>query len=190
MFRHASRRLASHDLRSGLRSMLRLRRSFPTALMTALVLTLAALGPACAGDGRGADRTVDLLARTIFHEAGGEGRLGMIAVGWVVLNRTHDPSFPRSIAEVVQERHGKVCQWSWVCGTERQPGGANWQQARAIATMMLANPPPDPTGGAVWLQHARAATPRWGIEVYKTARIGNHAFYGRSPAGRLDLASR
>ncbi|WP_165769358.1 cell wall hydrolase [Arboricoccus pini] len=153
-------------------------------------MILTAIGPARAADDQGQDRTVDLLARTIFHEASGEGRLGMIAVGWVVLNRTRDPSFPRSVADVVQERHGRACQWSWACATQREPHGTSWQRAQTIAAMMLKDPPPDPTNGAVWLQHAQASEPRWGFTVYKTARIGNHAFYGRNPVGDLDVATR
>jgi spore germination cell wall hydrolase CwlJ-like protein len=40
------------------------------------------------------------MALNMYHEARGEGRLGMLAVGWVVLNRMADRSYlPRPTVE-------------------------------------------------------------------------------------------
>ena len=43
----------------------------------------------------------DLLARTIFGEARGEGRAGMEAVAWVVMNRVNSSRYPNTVAGVV-----------------------------------------------------------------------------------------
>ena len=42
---------------------------------------------------------VQLLARAINGEARGEPYEGQVAVGAVILNRTRDPNFPKTIAE-------------------------------------------------------------------------------------------
>ena len=51
------------------------------------------------------------MALNMYHEARGEGRLGMLAVGWVVLNRMADKAYPETVAEVIYQG----CQFSWVC---------------------------------------------------------------------------
>ena len=38
------------------------------------------------------------MALNMYHEARGEGRLGMLAVGWVVLNRMADKAYPKTVA--------------------------------------------------------------------------------------------
>src|SRR5882672_3747420 len=44
------------------------------------------------------------LALTIYHEARGEPELGKFAVAHVVVNRAHDPRFPRRICDVVYQK--------------------------------------------------------------------------------------
>lgn len=128
------------------------------------------------------DGDVELLALNIYHEARGEGRKGMLAVGWIVLNRMADPAFPKSVHEVVlQGADRAACQWGWLCDrrADAPRQGAAWRQAKEIARQLLTSPPPDPTGGALWLRRVGQPEPSWGIEVVRTARIGNHVFYGR-----------
>jgi spore germination cell wall hydrolase CwlJ-like protein len=119
------------------------------------------------------------LARTLYWEARSEGRHGMIAVGWVVLNRMRDGEFPRSVCAVVtqgKERPG--CQFSYWCdGKPDAPEPDDeWMLAQAVARHLLSRPPPDPTGGAVFY-HAVDVSAPWSTSRQRTARIGRHVYY-------------
>lgn len=143
-------------------------------------------GPAGAAETSSAAERIDpatqrLLALNMYHEARGEGRTGMLAVGWVVLNRSADRAFPRSIRDVItQGKDNARCQWAWLCsGRDLEPrDGRLWKEALALAGELLSAPPPDPTGGALWFRQIVEGDPDWG-EVVRTARIGNHVFYAR-----------
>lgn len=50
------------------------------------------------------------LATNMYHEARSEGRQGMIAVGWVTLNRVNSELFPDTICDVVYQRN----QFAWI----------------------------------------------------------------------------
>jgi N-acetylmuramoyl-L-alanine amidase len=124
---------------------------------------------------------VRLLALNMYHEAGGEGRKGMLAVGWVVLNRMAGRSFPRTVEGVVEQG----CQFGWRCDdrSDEPTHRAHWLQAQSIARELLTEPPPDPTRGAMWFHHATNEHPGWGGRMAASVRIGNHLFY--APASRL-----
>lgn len=48
------------------------------------------------------DEQLDCLALALYWEARGDGRRGMTAVGWTVLNRVDSPKFPATPCAVVQ----------------------------------------------------------------------------------------
>lgn len=50
------------------------------------------------------------LATNMYHEARSEGRQGLVAVGWVTLNRRNSEQFPDTICDVVYQRN----QFAWV----------------------------------------------------------------------------
>ena len=165
---------------------------------------------ACAGTGRvhaaetapvpeAADpEAVELLARNMYFEAKGEGRKGMLAVGWVVLNRMADGAFPATVDGVV----GQGCQFAWVCGAgPHEPADrGTWRQALALADKLLGEQPPsDPTRGSMWFRRADGDDPGWGGRVAPAVRIGNHLFYAKAnrlprpqpkPAEALRVAAR
>lgn len=172
-------------------------------------VALAAL-VACAGAGRveaaetapvpeAVDpEAIELLARNMYFEAEGEGRKGMLAVGWVVLNRMADGAFPTTVDGVVEQG----CQFAWVCGpgphepTDRRA----WRQALALADKLLGEQPPtDPTRGSMWFRRADGEDPGWSGRVAPAVRIGNHLFYAKTsrlprptpkPAEALRVAAR
>jgi len=125
-----------------------------------------------------------LYALNLYHEARSQGREGMIAVGWVVLNRIADPDYPDTIAEVINQRRGRNCEWGWTCdGRSDEPGEAEmWQLAQEIADLMLgASRPADPTGGAIWFHETFRSQPGWmGDHVRRSATLGDHHFYARN----------
>lgn len=120
------------------------------------------------------------MALNIYHEAKGEGRHGMLAVGWVVLNRMADAAFPDRVEEVV----GQGCQFGWLCDARPdEPADPRaWRQAVGVAGELLAGAPPpaDPTRGAMWFHHAGREDPAWGDRIAPSARVGNHLFYAKT----------
>ena len=119
------------------------------------------------------------LSLALYWEARGETRRGMIAVGWTILNRAQSSKFPGTPCGVVyQGGEQKGCQFSWWCDgkSDRPRDRDSWIQARVIAAELLMNPPPDPTGRALFYHSTSIRVP-WKRKRTRTARIGNHVFY-------------
>jgi len=119
------------------------------------------------------------MALAMYWEARGEGRRGMQAVGWTILNRVGSPQFPSTPCAVVYqggERPG--CQFSWYCDgkSDRPRDWHSWQSAMQVAGELLARPGNDPTDGALFFHAATIGTP-WHRRRLRTARIGGHVFY-------------
>ena len=121
----------------------------------------------------------ECLALAMYWEARGEGRQGMIAVGWTVLNRSRSALFPASPCAVVYQGGERgPCQFSWWCDgkSDRPRNRYSWTRARIIAAELLIDPPRDPTAGALFYHSSRIPGP-WKRRRVRTARIGNHIFY-------------
>ena len=117
------------------------------------------------------------MALNMYWEARGEGRDGMVAVGWTVLNRMNSRRFPTTPCDVVYQggtRRG--CEFSWWCDgrSDRPRDASSWRLALHIAEQVLIAPPPDPTGGALYY-HSTSVRPGWSYA--QTTRIGRHVFY-------------
>lgn len=133
------------------------------------------------------DLEVDVLARTLWGEARGEGTEGMEAVACVVLNRVR----------VAQNRGGKfwwganiiqVCQkpYQFSCWNRSDPNFRKLQAvdendlyfatALRIARRAVIGALKDQTGGATHY-HANSILPYWAKREKPTATIGNHIFY-------------
>ena len=144
-------------------------------LVSAVVL---ALGPAVQGEAQ-LDEQRTCLARTLYWEAKGEGRPGMVAVGWVVLNRQRSEAFPDSPCGVVfQGGETPPCQFSWWCDgkSDRPREAESWALALDVADLLLREPPPDPTDGALFFHHSAIEVP-WKVRRTRTVQIGNHIYY-------------
>ena len=119
------------------------------------------------------------LALNLYWEARGEGRDGMYAVGWTVLNRVNSPKFPSDVCGVIyQGGETPPCQFSWWCdGRSDHPREQRaWVAALSVSDRLLSNPPPDPTGGALFYHNTSIRSP-WTHSRRRTARIGRHVFY-------------
>jgi N-acetylmuramoyl-L-alanine amidase len=130
---------------------------------------------------------IDVLARTLWGEARGEGVPGMEAVASVILNRV----------AVAAENNGRwwwganiiqVCQkpYQFSCWNRSDP---NFQKLQAvdekdlyfatavrIARRAAAGTVEDKTNGATHY-HAKGADPYWARGEAPVATIGNHIFY-------------
>ena len=119
------------------------------------------------------------LALALYWEARGESRRGMVAVGWTILNRTQSLHFPATPCGVIYQGGEKPpCQFSWWCDgkRDRPRDQDSWIQARVIAAELLVDPPPDPTGRALFYHSTKIGVP-WKRKRIRTARIGSHIFY-------------
>lgn len=125
--------------------------------------------------------TLDVLARTLWGEARGEGRDGMRAVASTILNRAARPGWwGRSVAEVCLRPR----QFS--CWLESDPNRAkllavdgrdrHFATALSVAVDALAGILPDYTFGATHY-HALDCAPSWVKGRAPCAVIGRHAFY-------------
>lgn len=149
-----------------------------TGLAGALGIAILWAGGPAVADHTPPDET-ECLALTLYFEAGNEGREGMLAVAAVVFNRLRHDEFPHTVCEVVKEGgETPPCQFSFWCDgrSDRPPDNDYWREARELAHELLAEPPPDPTGRALFF-HAVEIDAPWGAERTRTAQIGNHVFY-------------
>ena len=147
----------------------------------ALIVGSALCGGAGSARAASPDQEVSCLARTIYFESRGEPRGGMLAVGHVVMNRSHDPSFPHSICGVVYQRDqlGR-CQFTFACDrrSDRPRQDADWTESMTLAKAIYAGRTTDPTRGALWF-HRASARSDFGPGIRRTTRIGRHDFYSR-----------
>ena len=119
------------------------------------------------------------LALSLYFEARSEGDDGMLAVGWTILNRVQSQDFPQTPCDVVRQGGERPpCQFSWWCDgrSDRPREQASWETALAVAARLLNDPPPDPTGGALYF-HNHDVLPGWAQQRTQTAQIGGHVFY-------------
>lgn len=128
----------------------------------------------------------DILARTIWGEARGEGTAGMQAVAAVVINRVAVAQrrggywWGNGVAQVCQKPYQFSC-WNKDDANFRKivaVGVDDPQFAAAVrmACTMIMGRGHDPTGGATHY-HAAGITPYWTRGHQPAAIIGRHIFY-------------
>lgn len=129
----------------------------------------------------------DVVARTLWGEARGEGIRGQIAVAWVIRNRVQDAQ-PRSWWG---EGYIGVCRkpWQFSCWNLRDPNypfvsgarpipPAQLAQALAVAEQVVAGQVADPTGGATHYHATHLSPPpAWTKDATRTVVLGGHAFF-------------
>jgi N-acetylmuramoyl-L-alanine amidase len=136
--------------------------------------TLSALGlptgrtAPVAGAGTTVSRNVNLLAHLIHGEARGEPYTGQVAVGAVVLNRTRDSRFPKTIASVIYQpgafdavNDGQI---------NLDPSSSSIRAARDALNGW------DPSYGCVYYYNPATATSKWIWSKTIMLRIGKHNF--------------
>lgn len=126
---------------------------------------------------------LEILARTIWGEARGEGQLGMEAVAAVIVNRVFDPRWPDTIAEVCLQPKQFSC-WNKDDPNRGKMLGANFsdiyfRRAYAVAAGAIA----DLADISRKANHYLAADlfdgplrPSWADPNKVTNRVGSHVF--------------
>ncbi|CAH0152789.1 cell wall hydrolase [Pseudomonas mediterranea] len=133
----------------------------------------------------------DILARTLWGEARGEGLAGQIAVACAIRNRVEDGRAKSWWGE----GYVGVCQapYQFSCWNKNDPNypylsGAKpippkqLAQAQRAADLVISGAEPDLTKGAT---HYYATTmpkaPAWAAKATQTLRLGNHLFFKDVP---------
>jgi len=133
----------------------------------------------------------DILARTLWGEARGEGLAGQIAVAWTIRNRVEDGRAKSWWGE----GYAGVClaPYQFSCWNKNDPNypylsGAKpiplkqFAQAQRAADLVISGAEPDLTKGAT---HYYATTmpkaPAWAAKATQTLRLGNHLFFKDVP---------
>lgn len=125
------------------------------------------------------EREIHCLATNIYYEARGESQRGMIAVGHVTLNRAKNPNFPDSVCGVVNQKHKRSCQFSWVCMKSLPVMKEElFADIKSLADKLYRGEIKDVTRGATHF-HNTGVSPDWSNKYRATAHIGNHIFYKR-----------
>lgn len=125
-------------------------------------------------------RQVDCLTDNIYYEARNQSTNGMLAVGYVTMNRVESNIFPSTICGVVKQKTASVCQFSWWCDASVKARAMDrelYNQIRHLATWVYFNHDKknDVTKGAMFY-HAAYVSPGW-KGLRKTVRIDTHIFY-------------
>lgn len=145
----------------------------------------------------GGKKALLCLAMNDYFEARSESLEGRLAVAKVVLNRTKDRRFPRSVCGVVMEKKtiatgGSACQFSWHCdGQSDVPGNDDaWRQSLLLAAAVLFDNDTieDPSSGSLWF-HSSDLRPQWDGAIARFRQIGGHVFYRDSSADGSQVAA-
>lgn len=127
---------------------------------------------------RSGSRTVssselDLLARLVHAEAGGEPYLGQVAVAATVLNRVDSPKYPNSITAVIYQVTNGYYQYSPVLdGRINLPASESAYRAALEAINGV-----DPTNGATGFYNPSKTANQWVRSQPVATVIGNHVFF-------------
>lgn len=145
---------------------------FVAALCIALYSS-AAVASNC--DPHDQNDVIRTLALNMYHEARGEGRVGMQMVGEVTLNRVASVEYPNNVCEVVYQSG----QFSWTeHGSKTPKMSREWLLALYIAEGLLDGDIKRFDNGATHFynpDHSRK--PDWAGKFERVAKIGDHIFY-------------
>jgi hypothetical protein len=126
----------------------------------------------------------DCLAKAVYFEARTETELGQLAVAKVILNRTKDPLYPKTICGVVYQGSDRrnSCQFSFACDglPDEVRSKQAWTRSKQVAHKALAGDQTMRIMGAATHYHADYVRPRWSYQMKKLIKIGRHIFYADS----------
>lgn len=135
-----------------------------------------------------ADR--DLMIRTIYGEAGGEGAIGQAAVAEVIKNRVDAGTYGGSVHDVITAPK-QFSVWNpgdpaGALANGLSSNSASYQKIAAIVDSVMAGKVADMTGGARNYYNPKMASPAWGDRLGQTGdvTIGNHRFVGGASGGQ------
>lgn len=124
------------------------------------------------------------LARAIYFEARSESELGQLAVAKVILNRTKDPNYPKTICGVVYQGSDRrnSCQFSFACDglPDEIKNKEAWDHSKRVAHKAMAGDQSIKAIAAATNYHADYVQPKWARSMKRLIKIGRHVFYSDS----------
>ncbi len=121
------------------------------------------------------------LARAVYFEARSESELGQLAVARVILNRTRDEDYPKTICGVVYQGSGRrnSCQFSFACDglPDDVKSAAAWGRSKKVAQMAIQGDHNVRAIGSATNYHADYVKPKWARNMKRLIKIGHHIFY-------------
>ena len=141
------------------------------------------------------DKDQDILARTLWGEARGEGVAGQIAVAWSIRNRVEMDLHNDGKPDWWGEGYAGVCKkpYQFSCWNRNDPNFAylsgakpipfrELAQARIAADQVIDGKVPDPTGGAThYYAIVMKTPPAWAAKAKQTLKLGGHVFFKDVP---------
>lgn len=126
---------------------------------------------------------VDVVARTIWGEARGEGERGMHAVANVIINRAKKGGWWGNTPVEVCLKPQQFSAWNrndpnFDLARKVTTDNAQFRTALQIAGRAIAGTLPDITNGATHYFNPNVVMPAWANALSYIADIGNHRFYG------------
>lgn len=124
------------------------------------------------------------LARAIYFEARSESELGQLAVAKVILNRTKDPNYPKTICGVVYQGSDRrnSCQFSFACDglADEIKNKEAWNRSKRVAQKAMDGDQSIKAIAAATNYHADYVQPKWARSMKRLIKIGRHVFYSDS----------
>lgn len=122
-------------------------------------------------------REIRCLAKAMYFESKSEPKEGQLAVAHVILNRVRSEKYGDSICEVVHQRTGRVCQFSWYCSKNLKIDRSMYSEIESLAHKFYTEYESfaDMTRGALYF-HADYVRTTW-RNLQRTVKIGRHIFY-------------
>ena len=113
---------------------------------------------------------MQLLARAINGEARGEGYEGQVAVGAVIINRTKNSAFPKTISGVIYQPGAFTAVTDGQINVPLESGSQVLKAARDAINGF------DPTNGCIYYWNPATATSKWIWSRQVVKKIGKHYF--------------
>lgn len=136
------------------------------------------------------EKDLDVLARTLWGEARGEGYAGQVAVAWTIRNRVNDGKtkswWGEGYVGVCQKPYQFSCwnkndpNYPYLSGARPIPS-AQYAQARKAAAAVINGQAPDPTRGATHYYSDLIKAPAWTKGATQTLHLGHHIFFKNVP---------
>ncbi|QNT79463.1 cell wall hydrolase [Entomobacter blattae] len=128
------------------------------------------------------DQVIDIVARTLWGEARGEGIKGMQAVANVIGNRVKTPGWWGNDYTSVCLKKSQFSCWNADDPNRDKllkvtAEDTAFTRALTLAALLVKNNLPDLTKGATHYFEKHIAPPKWADPAKKTITIGNHIFY-------------
>lgn len=143
---------------------------FFTGIFSLEIFKLIQFNNVFAQGGSSGGNEQDLLAKAINGEARGEPYEGQVAVGAVVINRTRDSRFPKTIAGVIYQ------PGAFTAVSDGQINLPISKDSTAYKAAGDALNGWDPTNGCLYYWNPATATSSWIWSKPVVTRIGKHYF--------------